>query len=178
MPEGAKKRRSVVPRSEGELERREMDDRKSERPNRTDEVGEPVPRDPAEGRGAPGQGTADRKGDEDARTRQRLNETSADTRALHRIDDWCRHFLHQPLGDQQRALTQKLRGHYGYYGITGNSHALTRFLWEVKHRWRRRLARRSQLGRLSWEKFEKILDRFPLPRPIAVHSVLRLGAKP
>jgi group II intron reverse transcriptase/maturase len=100
------------------------------------------------------------------------------TRALRRIDDWCRHFLHQPLGDQQRALTQKLRGHYGYYGITGNSHALTRFLWEVKHRWRRWLARRSQLGRLSWETFEKILERFPLPRPIAVHSVLRLGAKP
>ena len=90
----------------------------------------------------------------------------------------CRHSLHEPLDAQQRALTQKLRGHYGYYGITGNSHALTRFAWEVKRRWRKWLARRRQKRRLNWEKFEKILDLFPLPRPIAIHSVLRLGAKP
>jgi len=100
------------------------------------------------------------------------------TRALRRIDEWCRRHMHEPLGVQHQALSRKLRGHYGYYGITGNSRALVRFRYEVKRRWRRRLARRSERHRLSWEAFNKYHDRFPLPSPIAVHSVLRHGAKP
>jgi group II intron reverse transcriptase/maturase len=100
------------------------------------------------------------------------------TRALRRIAEWGRRFLHEPLGVQHRALSRKLKGHYGYYGITGNSRALVRFRYEVERRWRRWLARRSQQHRMSWEAFNKILERFPLPNAVAVHSVLRLGAKP
>ncbi len=29
----------------------------------------------------------------------------------------------------------KLRGHYAYYGVAGNSVALSKFLWEVERRW-------------------------------------------
>lgn len=100
------------------------------------------------------------------------------TRALCRIDEWCRRNMHEPLGVQNQTLYRKLKGHYGYYGITGNSRALARFWYEVRRRWRRRLARRSQRHRMSWEEFNKILDRFPLPSPIAIHSVLRHEAKP
>lgn len=43
--------------AEGGPERSGTTGRKSERPSGTDESGEPVPRDPEEGRGAPGHGT-------------------------------------------------------------------------------------------------------------------------
>ena len=32
------------------------------------------------------------------------------------------------LREQQQKLNEKLRGHYAYYGVTGNSAALSRFL--------------------------------------------------
>ena len=39
-------------------------------------------------------------------------------RALHRLSDWCRQHLHQPIAVQHQTLKQKLQGHYAYYGIT------------------------------------------------------------
>ena len=41
------------------------------------------------------------------------------------------------------ALTAKLRGHYGYYGITGNSRSLLDFLYQVTRAWHKWLCRRS-----------------------------------
>ena len=81
------------------------------------------------------------------------------------------------MSDQHRDLSRKLRGHYGYYGITGNSEALGRFRHEVSKVWRKRLARRSQRKK-SWDHFHRLLERFPLPAAIAVHSTLRRAAKP
>jgi hypothetical protein len=67
---------------------------------------------------------------------------------------------------------RKLRGHYAFYGITGNSAAIDRFRYEVKGIWFQWLATRSR-RRMSWRRFVEVLDRFPLPTAIAVHSVLR-----
>ena len=41
-------------------------------------------------------------------------------RASTALSEWCRKNLHLPIKEQHQKLTQKLRGHYGYYGITGN----------------------------------------------------------
>jgi hypothetical protein len=49
------------------------------------------------------------------------------TRAVRSIAQWCRLHRHQSIRDQQRTLCQKLRGHYAYYGITGNSSELSAF---------------------------------------------------
>jgi hypothetical protein len=60
------------------------------------------------------------------RTRRGLwtikRRTAADrfARAVRRVVDWCRRNRHELLREQQRQLNRKLRGHYGYYGITGN----------------------------------------------------------
>ena len=50
---------------------------------------------------------------------------------------------------QQRALAQKLNGHYGYFGIIGNFVALQRFLYGVRRTWRKWLNRRSQRARMN-----------------------------
>jgi group II intron reverse transcriptase/maturase len=84
-------------------------------------------------------------------------------RALTRVRDWCRTFRHLPLKEQWRALVQKLRGHYGYYGIIGNSWSLDRFRTKVVHAWRRWLGRRSQRGFINWKTMNQLLERFPLP---------------
>ena len=93
-------------------------------------------------------------------------------RALKRIDEWCRQHCHQPIEAQHTQLSQKLHGHYGYYGITGNSVAIGRFRHEVCRAWQRWLNRRSQRARMVWDNFNKLLQRFPLPPPRCVHSVL------
>lgn len=86
-------------------------------------------------------------------------------RALKRIAEWCRDHRHDEVGRQQAALSQKLRGHYGYFGVTGNYEALGRLLYAVVCVWRKWLGRRSQRGMLSWERMANLLKRYPLPPP-------------
>lgn len=102
----------------------------------------------------------------------RKTATKRLSRALRRIGEWCQKHRHQPLRWQQEKLTSKLRGHYNYYGITGNSRALGAFYWFTCRAWQRGLRRRSQRGRLRWEKFvKKTLRLFPLPQPRIVHRL-------
>lgn len=87
------------------------------------------------------------------------------SRSLRRIREWCRRWRHLPLREQQQALGAKLRGHYGYFGVIGNSAAIARFAHEVTWIWRGWLSRRSQRGRVRWDKMREYLRRFPLPVP-------------
>lgn len=50
------------------------------------------------------------------------------SRAVKKIAQWCRMHRHDPIDVQHRTLSQKVRGHYAYYGITGNARALGNFL--------------------------------------------------
>src|SRR5262249_42304900 len=89
-------------------------------------------------------------------------------RAVRRVAEWCRAQRHTPVAAQHVALSRKLRGHYGYFGVTSNHRMLARFWHQVKGAWKRALARRSQRG-LSWKKMQQLLQRYPLPRPRIVH---------
>jgi len=100
------------------------------------------------------------------------------SRALKRVNAWCREHRHEELTVQQGGLRLKLRGHYGYYGVTGNLAALKRFSYEVQRRWYKWLRRRSQRARMTWDRFQRLLQRYPLPRPIVVHSIYRRPATP
>jgi group II intron reverse transcriptase/maturase len=97
------------------------------------------------------------------------------SRALGAIRDWCRRFRHLPVREQHRALSQRVRGHYAYYGITGNSGALTRYRHEVTRIWRKWLGRRSRRRAVSWEWLNTFLSRHPIPPAMIVHH---FGAKP
>jgi RNA-directed DNA polymerase len=90
-------------------------------------------------------------------------------RAVKRIWEWCKLHRHLPIKEQQRALVLKLRGHYGYFGITSNGRALDRFYECARRTWRKWLSRRSSRGRISWEAMDRLLERYPLPRPRIVH---------
>ncbi len=101
---------------------------------------------------------------------KRKTAPSRFTRALRRVDEWCRRHRHRPIKEQRDALAKKLQGHCGYYGITGNSQNLIRFRHELGRRWHRWLNRRSQRSRMDWKTFNKLLARYPLPPAKCVHS--------
>jgi RNA-directed DNA polymerase len=104
---------------------------------------------------------------------QRKTSRSRFGRALQRVAEWCRKARHLPMHEQHKTLVAKVRGHYGYFGITGNSRALSRFLHEVKRAWRKWLHRRSNRARMTWQHFRLLVSRYPLPWPRIVHSVYR-----
>ncbi len=64
----------------------------------------------------------------------------------------------------ESALSQKLRGHYGYYGRKGNRAQLWKLRRWVVLEWWRWLRRRSQRG-LSWEAMTRLLQRYPPLEP-------------
>ena len=100
------------------------------------------------------------------------------SRAVRSIDQWCYRNRHLTVSEQQQKLNQKLRGHDAYYGVTGNSAALSRFHREVERRWRKWLNRRNRIRTLKWEKFRAILRRYPLAPARSVRSQFRHAAKP
>jgi RNA-directed DNA polymerase len=95
------------------------------------------------------------------------------SRTLHRFSKWCRENRHLPIREQHLALSRKLRGHYAYLGITGNSRALAVLRYWVIQTWWKWLGRRSWKARLNWAGMARLLKLFPLPPARAVHSVLR-----
>jgi group II intron reverse transcriptase/maturase len=99
-------------------------------------------------------------------------------RAVRAISTWCREHLHWPVPEQRRTLNAKLRGHYQYYGITGNYRCLAAFAYLTTRLWRRWLNRRSQRQSMPWPRFAVLLKRLPLLRPRIIHSALSRAANP
>ena len=96
---------------------------------------------------------------------KRKTSSSRFTRAITKVAQWCRLNRHLPVSTQQLKLRQKLYGHYAYFGIRGNYAALARFKYEVHRRWHQWLNRRNRQRELTWDKFNSLLKRYPLPPP-------------
>ena len=90
-------------------------------------------------------------------------------RALAAVTDWCRANRHRSIRDQHHHLTAKMRGHYAYYGITGNSRRLRWYAHSVAKIWRKWLSRRDRGSRFHWNRFNELLKRLPLPAARIVH---------
>jgi group II intron reverse transcriptase/maturase len=94
------------------------------------------------------------------------------SRGLKRVTEWCRHNRHQPIAEQHQELSQKLRGHFAYYGITGNDLWLRKFRQGVKRAWQKWLHRRSRSSAdMPWDRFDRLLQRYRLPPVRIVHAI-------
>jgi group II intron reverse transcriptase/maturase len=89
--------------------------------------------------------------------------------AVRRFYQWCKENRHMPVEEQWEKINLKVQGHYGYYGITGNFRSLKGFYKQAKRSWRKWLDRRSRERDMDWEKFNKLLKRYPIPAPRIVH---------
>ncbi|MCP4610651.1 MAG: transcription elongation factor GreAB [Planctomycetes bacterium] len=84
---------------------------------------------------------------------------------------WCLNNRHEPLKEQFKAITTKLRGYYQYHGIRGNFKALDSVFGHAQYAWRYWLSRRCHKGNINPEDFaESILSTYLLPRPRIVHQ--------
>jgi RNA-directed DNA polymerase len=95
------------------------------------------------------------------------------SRALRRINTWCREHRHAQVWWQHQQLAQKLRGHDGYDGMSTNSRRLAPFRDGVIRIGRTWLSRRSQRRNIRWERFHEFLKRHPLPQVTMVHRALK-----
>jgi group II intron reverse transcriptase/maturase len=87
-----------------------------------------------------------------------LNTWLRNTRNLVKTKEWW------------KILEAKLRGHYQYYGVSENYRGVARFYNYARkavHKW---MNRRSQKRKMNWERFNKYLEHYPLPKPRIVHS--------
>ena len=84
---------------------------------------------------------------------------------------WCRLHRHLPLKVQHQHLSQKLRGYYQYYGITGNYRMLQLVQRHVETARRFWLTRRSRTGAIDWDKFKRLQRTYALPVPRIVHQI-------
>ena len=108
---------------------------------------------------------------------QRSTARSRFQRTLHALSAWCRVNLHLPIEDQHRKLSQKLLGHYGYFGIIGNFASLNDVRLRTRQIWRRWLSRRRRGGPLSWAAFVRLESRHMLPPARVIHGLTSRGAR-
>ena len=90
-------------------------------------------------------------------------------RALVAVADWCRTNRHMSIRDQHAHLIVKMRGHYAYYGISGNIRRLRWYATAVARIWKKWLSRRDRGSWLTWARFTELLKRLPLPPARIVH---------
>jgi group II intron reverse transcriptase/maturase len=86
-------------------------------------------------------------------------------RAIMAAAEWCRSHRHDPVKEQSAALARRLNGHYNYFGVNGNGRSMKMLFFCVKQVWKKWLSRRGQRRPLSWERFNGILQLYPLPTP-------------
>ena len=92
------------------------------------------------------------------------------------MNDWLRRIRnHKKAKDWWPTLAAKLRGHYHYYGVSGNMRSLNRFYHMTVRLTRKWLNRRSQRKRFYWKGFISYLKHYPLPRPRIAHNFYTLS---
>jgi RNA-directed DNA polymerase len=95
-------------------------------------------------------------------------------RACREINDWLRQVRNaMGMQDLWSLMAAKLRGHYNYYGVSGNSRGIVSFGFAVTRLVTKWLNRRSQCKSFTWKKFNDYLACNPLPKPHIVHNLYR-----
>jgi RNA-directed DNA polymerase len=88
------------------------------------------------------------------------------------LNEWLKAVRNRcPVKEWWPVLKAKLRGHYQYYGISGNTRALRQFYRLVVRLAWTWLNRRSQRQSFTWEQYWTYLNRYPLPEPRIVHNL-------
>ena len=95
---------------------------------------------------------------------------------LKEMNDWLKSVRNMlKIKEWWKVLVAKLRGHYEYYGISGNYASLRAFYHQackLAYKW---INRRSQKKSMNWKQFMEYLKQFPLPRPEIKHNIYILS---
>jgi RNA-directed DNA polymerase len=100
------------------------------------------------------------------RLQGKLNEVKAELRRR----------MHQPIPEVGQWLRSVVDGHNRYYGVPMNEPALHLFRIQVGRLWHRILSRRSQKGRIPWDRMHRIIARWlPPVRIYHPYPLRRIG---
>ena len=88
------------------------------------------------------------------------------------MNEWLRKVRNLlPLAELWESLNKKLIGHYQYYGVSDNIHALTRYFNTTRRLVFKWLNRRSQRKSFNWDGFARYERRYPLSKPKIYHDL-------
>ncbi len=76
--------------------------------------------------------------------------------------------LHRPVPLVGKWLGSVLHGHYRYFGVPGNGRKLESFRYHLSQLWYKTLRRRSQRSKLTWERMNRLIERY-LPKVRIMH---------
>jgi RNA-directed DNA polymerase len=95
---------------------------------------------------------------------------------LNQVKDKLQRRMHEPIPELGKWLQAVVRGHIRYYGVPMNPNALWLFRFQVGRLWHRALSRRSQNGRVLWERMRRLIHRWlPLPTVCHPYPLRRMG---
>jgi len=95
---------------------------------------------------------------------------------LNAVKTELRRRLHYPIPDVGQWLRSVVSGHFRYYGVPMNAPALHIFRFQTGRLWHRALSRRSQNGRVPWDRMRRLIKRWlPPVRIYHAYPLRRLG---
>ena len=101
-------------------------------------------------------------------TKTALKIRTAPTRlakAVQKFTDWIKDARNRyPTRELWKRTAARLRGHYNYYAVSFNSHAVYKFYYSCVRAMFKWLNRRSQKHSFTWKKFVRKLTFNPLPK--------------
>ena len=84
---------------------------------------------------------------------------------------------HEPTASTGAWLRKVTTGYYQYHAVPGNLVRLQLFRWRLRWIWWRALSRRSQRGRISMDRLNRLIDRWlPVPRVLHPYPMQRFNA--
>ncbi|MBK9248818.1 MAG: hypothetical protein IPM69_12050 [Ignavibacteria bacterium] len=84
-------------------------------------------------------------------------------RKVRRVSEGTQEYLYA--ARTWESISQMVRGHYHYYGVSENSKSLWNYKDKVKKLLYKWLNRRSQKKSYTWESFKQYVFKYPLPEP-------------
>jgi group II intron reverse transcriptase/maturase len=90
--------------------------------------------------------------------------------SLSKLKDWLKKSRSMPLLELLASLKRKLRGHWNYYGVIGNSKKIGRFAYWARwlvYKW---LNRRSQRKSFTVASFDAAWERWQMPKPRVIEE--------
>lgn len=91
---------------------------------------------------------------------------------LNNVKDWCKSTRNRmKLKEIWKTYRAKIRGHIQYYGVSHNTDKVDEFIdraSKILYKW---LNRRSQKKSFGWEKFNKFMMKYPLPKARVIHAL-------
>ena len=102
---------------------------------------------------------------------KRITSCRRFTAKLKALKLWLKKHRILPTRELMAMIQAKLQGHIAYYGVTDNSEAVQRFLYEARQLLFKWLNRREGRKPLRGVKFALLMEQFPFPKARVVVSL-------